>query len=112
MPSAFRPGKTPGDLGGEVPACFNAINGGNGICHCVHVEDLLGRVKNLEDKPNKDKNTSDQARDDPWSMGRRVDAEERRAAANRVVLQRYGQVPYEFRQLTDTDVRDDLCCRI
>ena len=29
VPSAFRPGKTLGDLGGEIPACFNQLNGGS-----------------------------------------------------------------------------------
>ena len=49
VPSAFRPGKTLGDLGGEIPACFNQLNGGNGLCHCQHVELLLERVKAIEE---------------------------------------------------------------
>ena len=86
VPSAFRPGKTPGDLGGGTPSCFNVINGGNGLCHCLHVEDLLKRVKTIEDEPDADKGKGEDPfkADDPWKTtreaGRRIDAEERRAA--------------------------------
>ena len=85
VPSAFRPGKTPGDLGGEIPACFNQLNGGNGLCHCQHVELLLERVKAIEEESNKEdsKGKDPFEGDDPWKTreaGRRIDAEERRAA--------------------------------
>ena len=33
---------------GETPVCFSVSNGGNGICHCTHVEDLLRRMAAAE----------------------------------------------------------------
>ena len=84
VPSAFGLGKTPGDLGGEIPACFNQLNGGNGLCHCQHVELLLERVKAIEEHDEGDSNGKDPFDGaDPWKTreaGRRIDAEERRAA--------------------------------
>ena len=83
VPSGFRPGKTPGDLGGETPACFKVINGGDGLCHCQRVELLLERVKTLQDKPDADEGKGKDlfGDDDPCretrEAGRRIDAEER-----------------------------------
>ncbi len=33
---------------GETPVCFSVSNGGNGKCHCTHVEDLLRRMAAAE----------------------------------------------------------------
>ena len=41
------PGAAPGAPGG-LPDCWLTTNGGNGLCHCHHVEQLLGRVTALE----------------------------------------------------------------
>jgi hypothetical protein len=40
-----------GSSGDTVPPCFSSTAGGNGICHCVHVEDLIRRVGLLEARP-------------------------------------------------------------
>ena len=71
VPSAFRPGKTPGDLGGEVPACFNKVNGGNGFCHCQHVEVLMTRVTAIEARPSKAEPVDPLQSNDAWAESRR-----------------------------------------
>ena len=35
-------------MGNPAPAGFAIANGGNGVCHCVHVKQLMGRVDILE----------------------------------------------------------------
>ncbi len=47
-PGAHRDHGAPGGSSGGTPDCFSTLNGGNGVCHCHHLEKLAGRVARLE----------------------------------------------------------------
>ena len=56
------PEAPPGDFsGGALLDCFSIADGGNGVCHCFHVEAFMEYVE--DQKKNRGKGS------DPWRPG-------------------------------------------